>query len=174
MLFEKHIIRITRLHAYWCIGVLSAVVGVAITFVLIETDTEKIEKLFAVAENAVEQRNAEALEPIISPDYTGEYANSKQGMLTKARKHLKDADEIKIEIEKLEIEIDRSDATVNCYYKMTGFYSFDGIYDRVPFANEGYLKQEPGRILVKLHKNLNNEWQIIYFKFKNIERKEKE
>ena len=156
--------KINKKNIKYVLAILALLLLPFIISFFIKTDEERIEGVIKAGEKAIEKRDAYGLEHLISSDYYGEYASTKIDLLTLALEHFKYIDSIKIDVEKVEINLDVDPVEVKCYCKILGFYNLDNIYKKVPFRNEGYLADEPDEILLNFKKDEDGKWRVVYFK----------
>ncbi len=72
---------------FWLFPLVVAISAFAIDY-FVQTDTEKVRQTIARAVEAVEEENSQALEPLISDNYSDSFHSSKQALLNHCRVQL--------------------------------------------------------------------------------------
>lgn len=152
---------------------LAVVLVVAIFFVtrgLFRTEEDRIRDLIRRGVTAVEDEDIDTIGSLISPKYYGYYGTSKEEGLRMARDDLESLEDLKINLNKIEIAFRDGQADVLCYFKVTGVYLDSKIYDRLQFRGLPHADpEELDKARLVLEKEAppdgsgGGEWRIIEF-----------
>ncbi len=109
---------------------------------LIQTDKEKIASIIKTGAHAVESKDIDILIPYISEAYTGEYGESREELIARAREHLALVDQVSISIKKIDITfMDNGAADVVCIFFVSGYFTGSDAYNRIYF--KGLTRDDP-------------------------------
>ena len=149
------------------IGLLVILIGLLILpGYFFPSDRELIEKAIRKGAKAIEKKNLEALEEIVSDDYYGYYQTSKSEAREQAKKDFQKIENLKIEIKKIEIEIKKESEEVDvvCEFVVSGFFKDAGIYNKVPFRGIFADKKDAvDRAKMIFKKEPDSNWRLVEF-----------
>lgn len=158
-------------YAILFLAVLALLAGgvIAITR-LIKTERELIRERIHRGAEAVVRKDFATLEELISDRYTGEYADSKETALRRARQELQDATITSIKIRQIEITLEKDRlANVRVSFRVKGFINTD-MYNNIPFkgiAGTGEDRFDEAFLTIVKEANI---WRVTAFHLELRER----
>jgi len=135
----------------WLLPAFLAVAAFGLDF-LVETDSEKINKLIGTAAKAVEEENCSAIKTIISENYRDSYHNTKRDLMYHCRTKLLEPLIEKNIARTVSIEISPPNATV--------VFTLRTIFDKRSYVYQSFKLQMFTKIKIDLQKELDNRWLI--------------
>ena len=119
---------------------------------LVQTDTEKIEKLIKTVTKAVAQENADVVETFISSDYHDSYHRTKDHLMRRCRAVLS-SPVIEKNITRI-VSIDVQDA------KAIALFTVRILFDKQSYIYEGFKSQMLTKVEINLQKRSDGTWLI--------------
>lgn len=141
-----------------CIG------GIIISAIyLIKTDKEIIIGTIKYCARAVEAKNVELIAPYVSEVYSGEYGESRETALARARNDLKLVESINIKLDRIDVKFTASaEAEVVCHFFVQGYFTGSDIYNRLYFRGiTSQNPQQPDVARFVFRKEADGIWRVV-------------
>lgn len=136
-------------------------------FFLDEKDIIKQQLKSAVS--AVESKDADKLSAVLSDNYEGYYADSKERAIQMASSEFNNFDKVNIKINKIDIELnaDSTRANVKVEFFVSGVYTGFSVYKKLPFQGlSGRNSQTPDVVELGFKEDSDGEWRVMRAEFK--------
>ncbi|MCX7765764.1 MAG: hypothetical protein N2246_03545 [Candidatus Sumerlaeia bacterium] len=130
---------------------------------LIKTDKEIIIDTIKYCAHAVEEKNVDLIAPFVSEAYSGDYGESRETALSRARADLKLVESITIKLERIDVRfITSAEAEVLCYFFVQGYYTGSDIYNRLYFRGiTSQNPREPDTARFVFCKETDGIWRVV-------------
>jgi len=129
---------------------------------LVQTDLEKINTVISTAVKAIEQENPDAIEPIISEDYSDSYHKNKTALMRHCRRTLSEPLVEKGIIRISSIDIQGLNAIAVFTVRM--------VFDKRSFVYQSYKRIILAKVKIKLRKE-QNKWLINQAELLELDRR---
>jgi len=138
---------------WWQLGLPTLILVAAFGLdLLVQTDLEKINAVIDTGVKAVEQENPDAIEPIISNNYSDSFHNSKAALIAHCRIRLSEPLVEKNIKRTVSIDIQPPIATA--------IFTVRLLFDKQSYVYQNFKSQMLTKVKVDLQKQPNNQWLI--------------
>jgi hypothetical protein len=118
-----------------------------------------IEKFFFKGAKAIEDKDRDTIEDMVSESYDGAIGKTKSQAMEVAQRFFEHTESVNIKIKNIEILLQEQDAVqVKCLFDYSGYYVGSNIYHRAPLSGR-FLRDAPGEAEVDLIKQ-DDQWRI--------------
>lgn len=140
-------------------GILFILLFLYVLSVILESGENAIEKFCFKGAKALEDKDHETIEYMISESYDGAIGRTRKEALDIAKRALDHAETLNIKIKTIEIVLEEGDTVkVKCLFDYSGYYVGSNIYHRAPLSGR-FLRDARGEADVDLTKK-DDQWQI--------------
>lgn len=142
-------------------GILVIILFLYVLSVILGSKENAIEKFFFKGANALEDRDLDTIETMVSELYDGAIGRTKKEALDIAGRVFGHTENLNIKIKTIDILREEEDtAKVKCLFDYSGYYVGSNIYHRAPLSGR-FLKDAQGEADVELTKQ-DNRWFIVH------------